>query len=132
MKKKLTHTLATANIIPVTILHYSTPSGKVPVREFIEELPLETRYEVLSLLRRMESGEFLTMPHARSLASVVHGFYELRVRDFQGIVRVFYYTKIQGSIFLVHSLRKKSKTIPDKDRDLILRRIKELNNRYRG
>jgi len=113
------------------ILHYSTSSGREPVKEFIEELPLETRYEVLTLLRRMENGEILTMPFARSMASMAHGLYELRVRDAQGLVRVFYYTKIQDSIFLVHGLRKKSKTIADKDRDLILKRVKEINVRYR-
>lgn len=101
------------------------------MREFIEELPLDTRYEVLTLLRRMENGEILTMPQSRSMASMAHGLYELRVRDAQGLVRVFYYTKIQNSIFLVHGLRKKSKTIAEKDRDLILKRIQDLNIRYR-
>lgn len=131
MKKQLTSMLATANIEQIKLLHYSTPSGKEPVREFIEELHFETRYEALSLLRRIEGGETLTMPHTRSLNSMAHGLYELRVRDAQGQVRVFYYTKIQGSIFLIHGLRKKSKTIADKDRELILKRIKELNSRYR-
>lgn len=114
------------------ILQYSTSSGKEPVREFIEELPLETRYEVLTLLRRIESGELLTMPHSRSMSSMAHGLYELRVRDSQGIVRVFYYTKIKNSVFLVHGLRKKGQTIPDKDRELIIKRIKEISSRYKG
>jgi phage-related protein len=65
------------------------------------------------------------------MASMAHGLYELRVRDAQGLVRVFYYTKIQNSIFLVHGLRKKNKTIPEKDRDLILKRISAINSRYR-
>ena len=109
------------------IVNYSTNSGREPVKEFIAELPEEARYELISFLRRMESGEILPMPYSRSMASMAHGLYELRVRDSQGTARVFYYTKIQGAIYLLHALRKKSRTIPDRDRDLILKRIQELN-----
>jgi phage-related protein len=108
------------------ILHYKTASGREPVKEFITELPIETRFEVLTLLRRLEAGELITMPQARSMSSMVHGLYELRVRDPQGNVRVFYYTKVQDTIFLIHGVRKKSQTISDQDRDLILKRIKEI------
>ena len=113
------------------VLHYATAGGKEPVKEYIAELPPETRFEVIALLRRMESGEILPMPHSRSLSSIAHGLYELRVRDSEGQVRIFYYTKIKDSIFLVHALRKKSRTIPDKERNLILKRIQELSSRYR-
>jgi phage-related protein len=114
------------------ILHYSTSSGREPVREFVDELPLESRYEVLTLLRRIENGELLTMPHSRSMSSIENGLHELRVRDSQGIFRVFYYKKIKNLVFLVHALRKKSQTIPDKDRLLILKRIREIKNVYKG
>jgi phage-related protein len=96
------------------------------VREFIDELPLQTRIEVLTLLRRMENGEILPMPHSRSLASMAKGLYELRLRDVAGQVRIFYYTKIKDVIFLVHALRKKTRTMPEKDRILILKRLQEL------
>ena len=114
------------------ILHYTTAAGRAPVRDFIQELPEETRFEVLTLLRRLEQGEVLPMPHSRSLASMAAGLYELRVRDAQGQVRVFYYAKVKQTLFLVHALRKKNKTIPGRDRDLIVKRIKEINQRYRG
>ena len=113
------------------VLHYATAGGKEPVREFVTELPPATRFEVIALLRRMQGGETLSMPHSRLLSSIAHGLYELRVRDSQGQVRIFYYTKIKDSIFLLHALRKKNRTIPDNERDLILKRIKELNSRYR-
>ena len=115
----------------MVILQYSTASGRQPVKEFIDELPLERRFEVLTLLRRMEGGEMLTMPHARSMASMAHGLYELRVRDAEGQIRLFYYTKIKNSIFLIHGLRKKSQSISEKDRILILKRIQEINIKYR-
>jgi len=110
-------------------LHYATASGREPVKDFIAELSVESRFEILVLLRRLESGEVLPMPHSRSLASIAAGLFELRVRDSQGHIRVFYYTKLQGAIYLVHALRKKSRTIADKERDLIIKRIKELSRR---
>ena len=116
----------------MAIFHYTTSSGRQPVREFVDNLPHESRYEVLTLLRRLESGEQLEMPHARSMASMAHRLYEIRVRDARGQIRLFYYTKIRNSIYLVHGLRKKSQTIPDKDRILILKRIQEIKSRDRG
>jgi phage-related protein len=110
------------------ILHYSTPNGREPVKEFVAELPAESRFEVLVLLRRIEAGEVLPLPHSRSMSSVTQGLYELRVRDVQGQIRVFYYTKLRGVIYLIHALRKKSRTISNKERDVILKRIKELHS----
>jgi len=52
------------------ICHYSTSSGREPVKEFIAALPEDTRYELVVLLRRMESGEILPMPYSRSMASM--------------------------------------------------------------
>ncbi len=113
----------------MVILQYMTSTGRQPVKEFIDELPIESQFEILTLLRRLEAGDLLGMPHARSMASMAHGLYELRVRDARGQIRLFYYTKIRNSIYLIHGLRKKSQTIPDKVRELILRRIKELTSR---
>lgn len=110
------------------IKHYRTSSGNEPVKEFIAELPEVTRLEVLILLRRLESGEMLFMPHSRSMASMARGLYELRLRDEQGQIRIFYYTKIKGSIFLVHVLRKQSQVITEHDRKVILKRLKELTS----
>ena len=72
------------------------------------------------------------MPHSRSLSSMRHGLFELRIKDPEGIIRVFYYTKIHDSIFLLHALRKKSQTIPNKDKALILKRINEITKQHKG
>lgn len=112
------------------IVFYLSAVGRSPVEQFIESLGSETRYELLVLLRRLENGEQLPLPHARSLASIEHGLYELRTRDAAGQIRVFYYTKIMGCIFLVHALRKKSRSIGGRDKKLILSRIRDLQHRY--
>ena len=108
------------------ILYYETQSGRAPVEEFISELPLESRYEVLTLLRRLELGEYLGMPHSRSLASMASGLHELRLRDSHGHIRIFYYTRLKGKIYLVHALRKKSQTISEQDKRLILSRLRTV------
>jgi phage-related protein len=115
----------------VGIRNYITASGRDPVREFLAEMSEEGRYEAITLLRRMESGEKISMPLARSLGSIAHGLWELRIRDAQGHFRLFYYTKISGVIYFVHAARKKTRVISPKDRKLILHRIRELN-RSRG
>ena len=114
------------------IENYCTVSGHEPVKEFISFLPEETRNEVFTLLKRLENNEILPMPQCRSLSSIASGLYELRIRDEQGQVRIFYYTKVRDCIFLVHALRKKSRTIQDKDRRLIIKRLKELRLIERG
>lgn len=57
----------------MVIFQYTTLAGRQPVKDFIDELPLESRYEILTLLRRLENGEVLGMPHARSMASMSFG-----------------------------------------------------------
>jgi phage-related protein len=44
---------------------------------------------------------------------------------------VFYYTKLRGVIYLIHALRKKSRTISDQEKGLVMKRIKELNSATR-
>ena len=105
---------------------YTTASGGDPIDSFLKGLPPETRAEIFTLLRRLELGELLSMPHSRSMGTLAAGLYELRVRDKAGQVRVFYYTKVRNTIYLIHALRKKGRTIPDKDRKLILKRLREI------
>ena len=57
---------------------------------------------------------------------------ELRVKDGRGRARVFSYAKVKQTIFPVRAVRKKSRTISDKDRGLTVKRVKEINQRYRG
>ena len=111
------------------IKQYLTSSGRAPVFDFISQLSEETRFEVFVLLRRLESGEILSMPQSRNLASMAKGLCELRIKDDRGNIRVFYYTKIKSTIYLVHALRNKSRIISERDRNLIIRRIKEIEGR---
>jgi len=108
------------------LLYYTTASGREPVKDFILSLPAETRIEILTLLRRIENGDVLQMPHSKSLASMASGLYELRVRDERGNIRLFYYVRRKDAVYLLHALRKKTRIISNKDRKLVLKRINEI------
>lgn len=111
------------------IRHYTTVNGRDPIGAFLREMSEEGRYDAIVLLRRLEQGEHLPMPLARSLGSIAHGLWELRVRDVDGHVRLFYYTKFSGVIYVVHAVRKKTRVIALKDKKLILLRIRDLQLR---
>ena len=110
----------------IQVLHYETQAGRRVVEEFLNGLPVGTRTEFAMLIRRPEAGERLSMPHSRSLNDIAHGLYELRVKDVAGEVRLLYYTKISGKIYLVHGVRKKDRVLPRKELNLVLKRIGEL------
>lgn len=112
--------------------YYSTDRGREPVKEFITELPESTRREIFILLRRLEDGENLSMPHSRNLSQIVKGLYELRLRDKQGQVRVFYYLAHARAIYLLHALRKKNRIISNDERRLIIKRIREVQRHRLG
>ena len=110
----------------IEVRHYISPRGRCPVREFIDEMPQDAQYELLAILRRLEQGETLHMPLMRSLASIANGLWEMRIRDRDGHLRIFYYAGVSGVLYLLHAVRKKTRTIPFKDRELIMKRVREF------
>jgi len=108
------------------IRYYETPSGRSPVEEFLLALPEETRLEIADALVLLESGQRLEMPLSRNLSNIRPGLHELRIRDKSGQVRVVYYIKKAEAVYLVHGFRKKTQTIPRRELDVIMKRLKEI------
>jgi phage-related protein len=108
------------------IKYYQTPGGRSPVEEFLLALPEETRLEIADAMVLLESGQRLEMPLSRSLSGIRPGLHELRVRDRAGQVRVIYYIKREEAIYLIHGFRKKTRTIPRRELDIIHKRLKEI------
>jgi phage-related protein len=108
------------------VKYYLTSSGRNPVEEFILALPEETRLEIADAIALLESGQRIDMPLSRNLSSIRPGLHELRFRDKAGQVRVIYFIKRGEAIYFVHALRKKTQTLPSKEIDLILKRIREI------
>jgi phage-related protein len=71
-------------------------------------------------------GESLGTPNARPMATVASGVWELRVRDEDGIFRVFYYTTSAAGVLVFHAFAKKTQRTPAPEIELARRRLKEL------
>ena len=68
-------------------------------------------------------GSNLGLPDTKSLND---GLFELRLKNKEGIGRVFYCTKVGKNIVMLHSFVKKSQKIPKKEIDIALKRLKEV------
>lgn len=110
----------------MNILFYTTPSGNSPVRRFIEKLPRDVQEDCFFALDRLVQGEHLSMPLSRPLFKIALGLHELRFQSAPNIYRVFYYIRRVDAIYIVHAIQKKTQQLPDKDRRVILKRIKEI------
>ncbi len=94
------------------------------LEEEILNLPdgLLARYLRLTDLM-IEYGANLGLPHTKLLEK---GLFELRVKGKEGIVRVFFCTKIGKKIIMLHSFIKKSQKTPKKEIKTAKSRMKEI------
>jgi phage-related protein len=96
------------------------------VQNQILNLPHSLAARYVALSRRMEiSGGNLGEPHTKLLAN---GLFELRLKGAEGIARVFYCTKIERQIVILHCFIKKSQSIPLKELGLAMKRLKEIKH----
>jgi phage-related protein len=63
------------------------------------------------LLRELQRGEKLSLPHSRPMPSISKGCHELRVRDEQVNWRIIYYADIDA-IVVLNIFNKKSQATP--------------------
>jgi phage-related protein len=106
-------------VVKPAIFH---PAARAAIRLF----PEEVRREVGKAIFDLQSGALLAMPLSRPMPSVSVGVSELRIRDRQGIYRVFYYRQSTSGILVFHAFVKKTQTTPKSEMDLAKRRLKEL------
>lgn len=102
---------------------FLTNSGRSPIEEFLATLSKELQGEFFDAIVLLAAGEKLEMPLSRNLSSIARGLHELRLKDSSGIFRFFYFIKKKDGIYLVHAFKKKSQKLPQKEIDLILKRI---------
>lgn len=83
------------------------------VESFVLGLPdgLLARYLRLTDMM-LEFGANLGMPHTRAMSD---GLFELRIKDKEGIARVFYCTVLEQRIVMLHGFVKKSKKTPPRN-----------------
>lgn len=70
-----------------------------------------------------EAGPNLGRPHSAPLGD---GLFEFRAKGKEGIARSIFCTIVDSEIVILHTIIKKSNTVPKKDLDLAKKRKKEL------
>jgi phage-related protein len=87
---------------PLVWLH-----GKIKTPPFSKPARLETGF----LLRRLQQGAVVSMPHARPMPSIGSRCWELRVRDAQHSWRIFYRIDADAIVILGIHDKKTERTL---------------------
>ncbi len=90
----------------------------------------EARIEAGYLLRRLQRGEKLSMPHVRPMPNVDKRCFELRIRDVNVTWRIVYRTDADA-IVIVDVFGKKTRTTPDTVIKSCRKRLKEYDDASR-
>lgn len=109
------------------VKHYHTASGRDVITAFLMTCAQEIRDDYFDAIALLEAGKVLEMPVSRNLSIIFPGLHELRLKDASGQFRFFYYVKKSAGIFVgVHAFKKKKEELPEKEKKLALKRLKEI------
>ena len=97
--------------------------GEIKTPPFSQAARLEAGY----LLRRLQRGEALGMPHSRPLPSIGARCHELRINDERTTWRIIYRID-SDAIVILEVFNKKSRTTPKAIVDVCKRRLREYDN----
>jgi len=93
-----------------SVIFYRSASGRCPIEEFVEDLPIEDAREVVASIAAL--GE-LGNAARRPLADYIEdGIYELRARRLRKQFRVLYTFAGRDTILLLTGFVKKTKAVP--------------------
>lgn len=105
---------------------YLKDSGRSPVEEFLSDCSTDIRSDFFDAVNLLVAGQVLAMPLSRNLASIHQGLHELRLKDRNGPIRIFYFIKKSDAIYMLHAFKKKTQELPKNEVALALKRIKEI------
>lgn len=109
---------------------YRDKSGKEPLAEFLDDLPLKTRVKVVRLIDLLsEQGVLLKEPYTRQIKGKIR---ELRVRDHLGHIRILYFTFTGRCFVLLHGFLKKTDKTPEREIDIAEKRMNDYIERFGG
>lgn len=96
------------------------------MEEFIRGASQEAQSDFFDAILLLSVGKSLSLPHSRPLSSIHLGLHELRIRDQAGQIRIFYYVKKGDAIYMIHAFRKKTQQLPQREIEVVLKRLKEV------
>ncbi len=88
--------------------------------------PKEILGEFVDAVALLDEGIILNMPLSKAMPSIGKNVHELRLKDKDGIYRIFYVIKKKDAIYAVHAFQKKTQKTPKKNIDLVKKRIRRL------
>ena len=109
---------------------YNTESGKNVILEFLEGLSEKHRARAIREIELLEEfGINLTMPHVKKIDGKL---WELRIKTFSNISRIFYFISINNKIVLLHGFIKKTEKTPECEKDIARKRKADYKRRFEG
>jgi phage-related protein len=107
----------------IPVVFYELPSGREPVREWLKGLSREDRKIIGEDIKYVEFGWPVGMPLCRALGN---GLWEVRSEITQGRISRVLFCLHESRLVLLHAFIKKTQRTPDADRELALKRKKEV------
>jgi phage-related protein len=92
----------------------------------LKKFPREVLEDFLDAISKLREGVFLSMPLSKHMPSIDKDTHELRLKDRNGIYRVFYVIRKKDAIYVIHAFQKKSNKTPLKTIELVKKRIRGL------
>ena len=83
------------------------------------------------LLRRLQGGEMLVMPHSRPMPDIGSGCHELRIRD-HGVQWRIVYRLDPDAVVILDVFQKTTRTTPDHVRRECTRRLRQYDQHAGG
>ena len=99
------------------------PSGREPVRDWLKSLDDQSRKIIGEDIKDVEFSWPIGMPLCRALGK---GLWEVRSDLAQGLSARVLFCAHGGHMVLLHSFIKKTQKMPTADRNLALKRMREL------
>lgn len=96
--------------------------------EVIRGFSVEVRQELGALLMLLQQGEQLGMPQSRPLMQLARSAFELRLKDRDGIYRVFYVMFDKDQLIVPHAFTKKTQKTPLQEIETGKRNLRRLIN----
>ena len=105
---------------PIPVVFYRQRSGRVPIREWLDELPEKHRMKCLDRIETLRNLGFgIRFPHAKKLTTDI---YELRTRIGTVRYRLFYFWHGNTVAVVSHGIAKKTGPVPQRDLQVALDR----------
>jgi phage-related protein len=94
--------------------------------ETVRSFSVEVRQEIGALLRILQDSGQLGMPQSKPMKQLASSAFELRVKDRNGIYRIFYVLFDKHRIFIPHAFTKKTQKTPLQEIKTAQKRLRRL------